>query len=80
MQRFGRLTYISFYTPFSFLVFVVWKMVANGKKKGQAVVDIWKLNNLIILDAYLLPLQLEIVTNIQGYTNLAVLDAASFFY
>ena len=42
--------------------------------------DIWKLNDLVILDAYPLPLQSEIISNVQGYTNLAVLDATSFFY
>lgn len=42
--------------------------------------DIRKLNDLVIPDAYPLPLQSEIISNVQGYTNLAVLDAASFFY
>lgn len=42
--------------------------------------DIRKLNNLKLPDAYLLPLQSEIIANVQGYTNLVVLDAASFFY
>lgn len=42
--------------------------------------DIQKLNDLVIPNAYPLPLQSEIIANVQGYTNLAVLDAASFFY
>ena len=80
LQRLGRLKYITSPTPFSFPVFVIWKTAANGKKKSRAVVDIRELNNLVIPDAYPPPLQSEIKANVQGYTNLAVLDAASFFY
>lgn len=34
----------------------------------------------MLLDSYSLLLQSEIIGNVQGCTNLAVLDAASFFY
>lgn len=44
------------------------------------MVDIQKLNEMVLPDSYLLPLQSEIIANVQGYTNLVVLDAASFFY
>lgn len=44
------------------------------------MVDIRRLNDLVIPDAYLLPLQSEIITSIQGCPHLAILDAASFFY
>ena len=80
LQRLGRLKYTTSHTSFSFPVFVIWKTAANGEKKGQAVVDIRKLNDLVIPDAYLLPFQSEIIANVQGYTNLAVLNAALFFY
>ena len=80
LQRLGRLKYTTSHTPFSFPVFVIWITEANGEKKGRAVVDIRKLNDLVIPDAYPLPFQSEIIANVQRYTNLAVLDAASFFY
>ncbi len=80
LQRLGRLKYTTSSTPFSFFVFVIWKTAANGEKKGRAVVDIRKLNDLVIPDAYPLPLHSEIIANVQGYTNLAVLNTASFFY
>ena len=80
MHRLGRLKFTSGHTPFSFPVFVVWKLDAEGKKKGRAVVDIQKLNDMVLPDSYPLPLQSEIIANVQGCTNLAVLDAASFFY
>lgn len=43
------------------------------------MVDIQKLNDMVLPDSYPLPLQSEIIANVQGCTNLAVLDAASFF-
>lgn len=76
----GRMKFMSNPTSFSFPIFVVWKSDSEGKKKGHAVVDIRKLNNLVLPDSYPLPLQSEIIANVQGCTNLAVLDAASFFY
>ena len=73
LQRLGCLKFTTSHTPFSFPVFVIWKTAANGEKKGRAVVDIRKLNDLVIPDAYPLPFQSEIIANVQGYTNLAVM-------
>lgn len=80
LQRQGRLVYTQTHTPFSFPVFVVWKPGPNGSRKGRAVVDIRKLNDLVVSDSYPLPLQSEIIANVQGCTHLAVLDTASLFY
>lgn len=80
LQYQGRLTYTQTHTSFSFPVFIVWKFDSNGNKKGRIVVDIKKLNKLIILDSYPLPLQTDIITSVQGCTNLAILDTAFFFY
>ncbi len=80
MHRQGRLEYTTDPTPFSFPVFVIYKTDSHGKIKGRAVVDIWKLNDLVLPDSYSFPLQSEIIANVQGCTNLAVLDVASFFY
>ena len=80
MHKQGHLEFTTNPTPFSFPVFVIWKSDSDGKKKGRAVVDMRKLNDLVLPDSYPLPLQSEIIANVQGCTNLAVLDAASFFY
>ena len=80
MHRQGRLKFTTNLTPFSSPVFVVWKPDGDKKKKGRAVVDIRKLNEMVLPDSYPLPLQSEIIAIVQGCTNLAVLDAASFFY
>ena len=76
----SHLKYITDPTPFSFPVFVVYKTDSQGKKKGRAVIDIQKLNDLVLPDSYPLSLQSEIIANVQGCTNLAILYAASFFY
>lgn len=80
MQRLGYLKYTTSHTLFSFLVFVIYKTKSKSKKKRHAVVDICQLNALVILDAYSLLLQSDIIASIQECTNLAVLDAALFFY
>lgn len=54
LQCQGRLTYIQTHTPFSFPVFLVWKLGPNENKKSHAVVDIRKLNELVVSDSYLL--------------------------
>lgn len=79
MQRLDRLKHIVSNTSFSFLVFVIEKMTANGEKKGRVVVDIRKLNDLVISNVYPLSFKLEIITNVQRYINLAMLDNTSFF-
>ena len=80
MHKQGPLEYITDPTHFNFPVFVIYKTDSHGKRKGRAVVDIRKLNDLVLFDSYPLSLQLEIIANVQEYTKLAVFDAASFFY
>ena len=59
---------------------MVWKIAVNEEKNGWAIVNIRKLNDLVISDTYPLPLQSKIIANVQKYTNLAILDDVSFFY
>lgn len=80
MQKQGRLEYTTQATPFSYPVFVVWKTLLDGSKKGRAVVDIRGLNDLIVPDVYPVPLQSEVIARLLGCTHIAVMDAMSFFY
>lgn len=64
MHRLGRLKFTTEHPPFSFPVFVVWKPDAEGKRKDRAVVDIQKLNEMVLPDSYFLPLQSEIIANV----------------
>lgn len=80
IQRFSHLNYTNSYTLFSFPVFVFYKTNAKGEKKRHALLNIYKLNELVILDTYPLFLQLDIIISVQGCPNLDVLDATLFFY
>ena len=80
MHKQSRLQYTTDPTPFSFSVFVVYKIDYQGRRKGQAIVDIRRLNELVLPDFYPLSLQSEIIANVQGCTKLAILNAALFFY
>lgn len=80
MQRLKHFKFTNSHTLFSFLVFMVWKITSNKEKKSRKMINIRKFNELIIPSAYLLPLQLKIIINVQKCINLVVLDAVSFFY
>lgn len=45
-------------------MFVVYKTNAKEEKKRRMVINICKLNDLVISDVYPLPLQLGIITNV----------------
>lgn len=64
MHRLGYLKFTSEHTLFSFPVFVVWKTDTEGKRKSRAVVDIQKLNEMILPNSYTLLLQSEIIANV----------------
>lgn len=64
MQHLGRLKYTTSHSPFSFPVFVVYKTKAKGERKGRAVVDICKLKDLVISDAYPFSLQSNIIASV----------------
>lgn len=64
MHKQGCLKFTTNPTFFSFPVFIVWKSDSDGKRKGCIIVDIRKLNNLVLSDSYSLPLQSEIIANV----------------
>lgn len=78
MHKQSRLQYTMDPTSFNFSVFVIYKTDHQDKRNGQAVIDIRKLNKLVLPDAYSLLLQSEIIANVQGCTNLAILDVVLF--
>ena len=71
----GRLEWTKESTPFSFPVFVVWKGT-----KGRPVVDIRRLNEMLVRDAYAVPLQQDVIEMLAGCPFISVMDATSFFY
>jgi hypothetical protein len=80
LHKTGRMSWSTKATPFSFPVFVVWKIAQNRERKGRVVVDIQTVNHLAQLDAYPILLQSDIITAVAGYGYISVIDCASFFY
>ncbi|KAL3428067.1 hypothetical protein PVAG01_01576 [Phlyctema vagabunda] len=76
----GRLSWTTKGTPFSFPVFVVWKTLPSGERKGRVVVDIRGLNQITQADVYPIPLQADIIAAVSGCPYITVMDCASFFY
>ena len=64
MHKQDHLEYTIGLTLFSLPVFIIYKTNLHSKKKGFIVVDIWKLNDLVLPDFYLLLLQSKIIANI----------------
>jgi len=75
----NRLRWTSSAGPFSFPCFVVWKRTDAGLK-GRVVIDIRALNKIAVPDAYPLPTQAEILSQLSGCDYISTVDCASFFY
>ena len=76
----GRLSWTSESTPFSYPVFVVWKTMPDGTRKGRAVIDIRGLNAITQADLYPLPLQADLIASVKDCEFITIIDCASFFY
>ena len=74
----GRPKWTTQSTPFSYPVFVVWKDLPGGERKGRAVVDIRGLNELIVPDAYPVPLQADVIATLQRCLHILVLTHHPF--
>ena len=79
LHRQRRLKWTTDSTFFFYLVFIAWK-TSNDVRKNRAVVDIKKLNKLIISNFYSLSLQSDIINDFRDCTHISVLDATFFFY
>ena len=80
LHKQGRLEFTTQATPFAYPVFVVWKLLPNGERKGHPVIVLRAANELILRDAYAPPPQSEVVGMLAGCNFISVLDAVSFFY
>jgi hypothetical protein len=76
----GRMSWSTVQTPFSYPVFVVFKIGHDGKRYGRVVVDLRSLNQIALPDIYPIPLQSDIIGAVHGSKFITVLDCASFFY
>ena len=66
-------------TPFSFPCFVVWKS-NEATAKGRVVIDIRALNKISMPDAYPMPTQSDILSQMAGSMFITTVDCTSFYY
>lgn len=80
MHKQGKMGWSQLPTPFGSPVFVVWKTLADGSRKGRVVIDIRGLNTITEKDAYPMPLQGEIVALCRGCAFISTADGTDFFH
>ena len=80
MQEQGKLSWIKEATLFTFPCFVVWRILANGSRKGRVVVDIRALNKITMPDAYPVPIQTDILSELREAAFISVMDCSRFFH
>ena len=72
-------------SSFEFSVFIIWKTVFSGTekvpiKKEWVVINIRDLNKIMITDIYLISLQSDILTAVQGSEYISIMNCTSFFH
>lgn len=76
----GKMQWTTEASPFAYPVFVVWRTLADGTRKGRVVVDIRGLNKISEFDAYPMPLQADILSSVSGCAFISVMDCTGFFH
>ena len=74
-----RLNWTKTKTLFTFLMFVIWKII-NDEKKNWMIIDIWTLNKIIMFNVYLLLLQTKIIALLRSKKYILIIDYFKFFY
>ncbi|POS75391.1 hypothetical protein DHEL01_v206213 [Diaporthe helianthi] len=80
LQEAGKIERTRQSVPFSFPVFVVWRTMSDGTRKGRMVIDVRGLNRMSVPDAYPMKSQDDILARITNAKYITVLDATAFFY
>lgn len=79
-----RMQYTTQSTQFGQSIFVIWRTIERPKKlskrKRRVIVDIRDLNKIILIDAYFLSLQSNIIALVSDCQYIIVVDAARFFH
>lgn len=76
----GKMEWSSQPTPYSYPVFVVWRQLPDGSRKGRVVVDIRGLNKITESDSYPLPLQSDITSAVAGFPYISTVDGNGYFH
>ena len=76
----GKMAWSTQPIPFSYPVFVVWRSMPDGSRKGRVVVDIRELNRVTETDTYPLPLQSDVIALYMGHAYISIVDAIGWFH
>ena len=76
----GKIEWSKEPTQFGAPVFVIWKTLPLGERKGRVVTDIRELNGMVLANTYPMPLQTQVIALVAGSRYITVVDAAAFFY
>ena len=79
LQKTGKVKFTTQPTPFSYPVFVVWKVV-DGKMVGRMVVDIRGLNHITRPDTHPILLQSDMISCVAGCLYISVVDGNGYFH
>jgi hypothetical protein len=79
LQTQNKLKFIIVAISFVYSVFVVWT-IKNDVRKERVIMNIRRLNNLLVSDVYFVSSQFEIIDDLLDCKYLSVLDANAFFY
>lgn len=74
------LKFTTIHILFNFLVFVIWNINTEGKKKDETLLNICKLIKIVLPNSDFLTLQLEIMANVRVWISFIFFDAISIFY
>ncbi len=79
LQTQNKLKFIIVATSFAYSVFVVWT-IKNDVRKERVIMNIRKLNNLLVSDVYFVSSQFETIDDLLECKYLSIIDANAFFY
>ena len=76
----GRFIWITQSTFFNYFIFVIWKNVSDDERKDCSIINIHNFNDLLIRNAYSVPLQSNVIVNFRKCIHISIFDVFSFFY
>ena len=78
-----KMKWVTQFTPFGYSVFVIWKTIVKNEKsfrEKKTVVNIRKLNDITIIDAYFMFSQADITAAMTKCSHIFIVDAQSYFF
>ena len=75
-----KMQWINQFTPYNYSMFVIWRQLFNGFRKGRVVVDIRGLNKITESNFYPLPLQSNIISAVTRFPYISTVNENGYFH